>query len=202
VDDLTDRFGAAVEEIAKSAQSKEVAGGGALMTALSELEAMLAVRFRLSAGDASEAASEAMTRFLERCEAGDVDPERAAGLLSVMARNIAVDMLRMRTRETPTEDIEKEVDHRASREDEISALLDRRADRAAIRDAMASLLALNDLATVRVAKVWLDLADELGRAPTTREVAAAAGVSHSTIQRSLQTFREFVPSDPPGTKSY
>lgn len=199
--DIDDWFGSAIEELVNSLGRHEEIGPDALATALSGLEAYLSARFRLSAGDRSEVASEAMTRFLERCRAGGVRAPDAAGLLTVMARNIAVDWIRRTTRETPTGEVAEVIDQRAVRDDEISAMLDRRADRVAIRDAIAELLALDDLATVRVVRVWLDLADEMGRAPSTREVGAAAGVSHTTVSRALRRFHEFVPDDRPETKT-
>jgi DNA-directed RNA polymerase specialized sigma24 family protein len=190
-----------VEELARVLQGGGEASSEGLAVALSGLEAYLAARFRLSAGDSSEVASEAITRFLEQCLSGGVDPERAAGLVTVMARNIAVDTLRRTGRETPTGNVENEIDSQYSRDDEIAALLDQGADRSAIVEAMEAALAIGDLVTVRVVRAWLDLADQLGRAPTTREVAAEAGVSHSTVVRALHAFRQFVPDGPSRAKT-
>lgn len=198
---MTDRFGSAVKELALSLQNKEEASSAAIEIAVSGVEAYLTSRFGLAASDSSEAASEAMTRFFERCVRGDVDPERAAGLLTVMARNIAVDFLRLSRRETPTGDVELELEHRGGKDDEIAAMLDRRADRAAIVQAMETALRCNDLMTLRISRAWLDMADEYGRAPTAREVAALVGVSHSTVLRALRTFRAYVPSGPAPTKN-
>lgn len=198
---MTDRFGSAVEELALSLQNKEEVSSTAIEIVVSYVEAYLVSRFGLAASDSSEVASEAMTRFFERCARGEVDPERAAGLLTVIARNVAVDFLRLSRRETPTGDVELELEYRGDKDDEIAAMLDRRADRTAIVQAMETALAHNDLMTLRVGRAWLDLADEHGRAPTAREVAAFLGVSHSTVLRALRTFRAYVPDGPPPTKN-
>lgn len=198
---MVDRFGREVERLALSLQGGGELESTSLAVVMEGVEAYLLSRFRLSAGDGSEVASEAVARFVERCRQGDVDAEKAAGLLTIMARNIAVDLLRRRSRETPSGVVEGALADQGSKDDEIAALLDRRADRAAIVQAMATALRLNDLMTVKVVRIWLDLADEHGRAPGAREVAAVVGVSHSTVLRSLSAFREYVPDDPAQTKT-
>jgi DNA-directed RNA polymerase specialized sigma24 family protein len=202
VSDVEDRFGAAVEEITVSLQHGEEVSADALTIVVNGVEAYLGRRFPgFSSSDKNEVASEAITRFLELCRRKEVHSDRAAGLLTVLARNVAVDSIRRARRETPSGTAIEVVDDSTARDDEISALLDRRADAAAIYEAIAQLLALDDLETVRVLRTWLDLADELGRAPSTREVGEAAGVSHSTVSRALRRFHEFVPDDPSGSKT-
>jgi hypothetical protein len=57
-----------------------------------------------------------------------------------------------------------------------------------VRDALRVAADAGQTTVVRVVTAWLGLAEAIGEAPTTREVAERLGISHVTVQRSLRTF--------------
>jgi RNA polymerase sigma factor (sigma-70 family) len=113
--------------------------------------------------------------------------DNAWGYLVVATRYAAIDALRTRKRQG--EVLLEHPPERASAEDDIAALIDRHASHAAVVGAFRALIATGDVATVPIITTWLDLADELGRPPSTREVAPRAGVSHTRVAQALQRFR-------------
>jgi len=52
---------------------------------------------------------------------------------------------------------------------------------------------------VRIVRAWLNLASMLGRAPSSREVGAQVGLSHTTVQTALAAFRDYFPPEGDGT---
>jgi DNA-directed RNA polymerase specialized sigma24 family protein len=73
---------------------------------------------------------------------------------------------------------------------EETSSIERDATHAAVVAALRAHVQANDERTVTIITKWLDAADELGRAPSTREVAELTGVSHTTVAQALHRFRE------------
>jgi DNA-directed RNA polymerase specialized sigma24 family protein len=129
-----------------------------------------------------------LTRLLERSERLASTPvEHAWGYLLGATRNAAIDAIRSRRRQrqVPLDAVAEP----ASSEDAIAQLIDRDASRSAVVESLRTYVDAGDKLTVRIITVWLDVADELGRAPSTREVAARAGVSHTSVATALTRFR-------------
>jgi RNA polymerase sigma factor (sigma-70 family) len=138
--------------------------------------------------DAQDVVQSTMTRLLGRSEplpAAEID--NAWGYLVMTTRNAAIDAIRARQRrhEVPS----AVLPDRASPEDAIAALIDRQATNEAVLAALRALIASGDALTVPIITTWLDMADELDRSPSTREVAPRAGVSHTTVAQALSRFR-------------
>jgi RNA polymerase sigma factor (sigma-70 family) len=105
-------------------------------------------------------------------------------------RNTALDALRARQRRQ--EVALDAAPERPEPDDPIAAMLDRDASRTTVVDAMRQLLAEGDDQTVRIITTWLDMADELGVAPSTRDAAKRIGVSHTSVATALKRFREAI----------
>jgi RNA polymerase sigma factor (sigma-70 family) len=141
--------------------------------------------------DADDVVQTTITRLLAR-------PDRLAGArienpwayLVGATRNAALDALRARRRQH-----EVSVDappDRTPAEDSIATFIDRDATHAAVIEAFRLLVAADDPQTVRIITTWLDMADEFGEAPSTRQAAVRAGVSHTTVAYALKRFREAI----------
>jgi predicted AAA+ superfamily ATPase len=74
----------------------------------------------------------------------------------------------------------------------MSCWFDRNAAAATIVAALRAQIAANDVQPVRIVTEWLDLAEELGQPPSSREVAARAEVSHASVNRALMAFRDAI----------
>lgn len=61
-----------------------------------------------------------------------------------------------------------------------------------ISQALDAAADAGELALVKTAGVWLNLCDELGRSPTSREVADELRISHQTVLNRLAALRTFV----------
>jgi hypothetical protein len=86
-----------------------------------------------------------------------------------------------------------------SDDDEVARLLDRRADSERVRAALRQSVAEDRHDLVRIVRAWLNLASMLGRAPSSREVGAQVGLSHTTVQTALAAFRDYFPPEGDGT---
>ena len=127
-------------------------------------------------------------RLLSRSEPIDLESVSSSlGYLLGTAHNAAIDAIRQRSRRSEVE--YEDIHDRRSDDDPIAAMLDRHASQAAVIGAMGALIATGDAVTVRIVTAWLDMADELGREPSTREVAPRAGVSHTRVAQALKRFR-------------
>ena len=84
--------------------------------------------------------------------------------------------------------------------DEADRLLEVDAASLTVLGAMRAVAATEDAETLRIITEWLQAAGESGVPPTTRQVAARAGVSHVAVVRALSEFRRAM-SAPPTTVS-
>ena len=161
-----------------------------------------AAGFGLSHVDAEEAAAETLAEIFVRSTDPSTGPVRhPAGFLFWTTRNRVFDRYRRaRLREEAELRDENKIrgDEFASRyysreDDAVVGLLDRAATAAWVEDALRAASAANDGMVVRVVTSWLELAETLGHAPTSREVAPVAAVSHTSVSQALRRVRSYFP---------
>jgi precorrin-6B methylase 2 len=132
-----------------------------------------------------------VARLLERSErVARADIENPWGYLVGATRYAALDAIRAQKRRR-----EVGIDaapEQSAPEDPVAALIDRSATREAVVEALRRHIDAGDAIVVTVVTVWLDMADATGRAPSTREVATRAGVSHTRVALALREFRAAV----------
>jgi DNA-directed RNA polymerase specialized sigma24 family protein len=195
---VTDVFDSAVERLYDEIAGVGNASGTDLSVVTAHLQALLRRQFggtpRLQAEDAAQSA---VVRFTVAVQRGGVRRETAPQFLIEIARNLGKDLARkdFRARELPTEWAEMALSGPASEDDEVARLLDRRADSERVRAAMRQSVADGRHDLVRIVRAWLNLASMLGRAPSSREVGAQVGLSHTTVQAALAAFREYFPPE-------
>jgi DNA-directed RNA polymerase specialized sigma24 family protein len=184
-------FGAAADDLWNG-----IRGGGALDSeVLGQVLEGLARFLRsrtvdLDEDEAWELASEAVTRLVSLRE---TEVRNAGAYLTVVAWHLAVDRLRAKAKVDlrPGD----EIDSAAPAEDpRLAALLEASADVDEVRAGMRAAIDDGNWATARVVAAWLDLASELGHAPSSRAVGSRAGVSHTTVNALLRRFRAYLPS--------
>jgi RNA polymerase sigma factor (sigma-70 family) len=154
--------------------------------------------------DAADAAQDAILSLLEVAsgDEGSREIRNPAAYLTWLARNRALDRLRRRDFEKAA-DFEEAVDASRGGDDErIAALFDRAASTAAIEHALRTALDAQDELAVRVVTVWLDIAAEVGKAPSSRQVAQRTGVSHTSVNQSLRRFRTYFPKEVADTSDH
>lgn len=137
--------------------------------------------------EAEDVIQSTLARFMSRPhQLAEREIENAWGYLLGSTRNAAIDAIRARARRR-----EVEIDslpEPSAPEDAIGALIDRAASHNVVVAALRAHVRTGDELTTSVVIAWLDLAQELGRAPSTREVAPRAGVSHTTVAQTLKRF--------------
>jgi RNA polymerase sigma factor (sigma-70 family) len=144
--------------------------------------------------DADDVVQSTMIRLLRRSEGLETEVENAWGYLLGATRNSAIDAIRAHKRRREVH-VEALADDAPSADDAIAALIDRHATHARVLAAMRAAIDAGDEITIPIITKWLDIADELGKAPSTREVASRAGVSHTTVAQALKRFRALLEPD-------
>jgi RNA polymerase sigma factor (sigma-70 family) len=156
---------------------------------------------RLSDADAADAAQEAVIALLERTLDPAGEPVRnPAAFLTWLTRNRAIDRLRVQTRRS-AEPFEAATEHLGGDDEAIARLFDRAATTQRVESALRVALEHDDAQTVRMVTIWLDQAEATGAAPSSREIAAQAGVSHTTVNQALRRFRSYLPAEGSRTSS-
>lgn len=151
--------------------------------------------FGLSETDAQEIAAEVLEETFERGADATKDAIRKpAGFLFWLTRNRVFDRHR---RARLRADAERTAGPRyySHHDDELAALLERETTAAQLDDALRAAAAADDLVVVHVVAAWLELAALHGEAPTSRQVAPEAGVSHTTINHALRRLRQYFPPE-------
>lgn len=158
----------------------------------------------LSKEDLDDIASEALARLLAAAEKQILDESRSpAGYLLRTAGNLAIDHARRQLREEPRElaaddswerQTARPLEEARIDDDAIARLLSAVADAQTVMLGLAAAVAARDETAHRIVLHWLTLAERLGQAPTTRLVAAAAGVSHTTVATALRRFAGYLGS--------
>lgn len=153
-------------------------------------------RYGLSAEDAEESAVAAIEGLYERGRADGATAEirKPVAYLVWAARNRAIDKLR---RQTLVDAHERgELPPGMIGDDErVAALLERDASVSDVRMAMKAAADAGDHLAVRVIRVWLNMASELGKEPGSRAVGERAGVSHTSVNQVLRRFRSYFPPE-------
>jgi DNA-directed RNA polymerase specialized sigma24 family protein len=136
--------------------------------------------------DADDVVQATITGLLERGHRID-DVESARAYLLGATRYRAIDTLRARNRrpQVPLEAIGEQ----PTGDDDVARLIDLSATRASVYESLQASVIAGDELLVRVVTVWLDVAEEQGHAPSTREIAPLVGVSHTSVAKALERFR-------------
>lgn len=152
----------------------------------------------LSEADVDDVVGSAIVRFVEAVlTPGRLDRQKpAAAYLTTITYNAAYDVLRRRQRRPEDQSVDSAQE--AEGDDPIAQFLRAESSRAVIRAALAAAAEHGDYVVTKVVASWRDLASVLERAPTTREVAEAAKVSHTTVRRALARFQQLVAESVPG----
>jgi DNA-directed RNA polymerase specialized sigma24 family protein len=158
------------------------------------LYAFLLARYRaLGADEVLDVVDEALLRLVETSAEAEEPLEHAAAWLFTVAKNEALTRLRrLRTGDRMPPD---ELD-----DDELAMLLDADASRSMVEDGFRRATSAGDHIAIRVVGAWLDLAAELGEAPSSRLVAARSGYSHTTVNDALGRFRSYLGGPEPSTR--
>lgn len=157
------------------------------------LRASVRRRFPPGVGiDIEDIVQDALVRFLVAARSGRLDCANSTGYLIVTARNAAIDSQRRRTASVPL-DLVHEDDLTAETDPAIEAVLE--AD--AFDSALANAAVAGDHFLVRVAATARDLLEGEGRMPSTRRLAEALGVSHTTVAQALRQLRPYFPNRDP-----
>ncbi len=162
-----------------------------LRVILLHLEDELVRRFPgLSLSDRNEIIGDSLTAFLGAVQEGKVRLEgEPGGYLWRTSQRRAIDKLR-RPVELPLDGTPPDV--YGPDDDVIAARLDERAQAGDIHLAVGLARAEGNHRVNRTVSEWLVLAQRNGKAPSTREVAEAMGVSHDTVARHLKIFRGYL----------
>jgi DNA-directed RNA polymerase specialized sigma24 family protein len=153
---------------------------------LQTLERILFVRYRaLGPDEIFDTASEAVARLLRESRRRGVPLDNPAGWLRTVAGNIAKEKL---------EDLGHfaDSDEEPADEDETLSVISRLGDQDAFVRALELAIADRDETTVRIVTDWIDLEEELGRSPSSRQVGEKTGYSHTTVNQALSRFGEYL----------
>lgn len=165
---------------------------------------------RLASHDADELASDTVAFFYERAADPAMKIEEPCAYLFTMVRHRVHDVGRRTQRRRTRDDLLRDeipdssgARPRARRrrrvysseDDAIARLYDQLMSAQLIEDALRAAAAADDRLVMRVIEVWLTLSGQLGHAPSSREVEAVAGVSHTSVQTALRRFRHYVPTE-------
>lgn len=192
-----DTFPAAAERLLRALSSES--GFGARSADFRSVTAVLArfvSAFGVSAEDADEVAQEAVIDAHRRGLGAIANP---GAFLFWTARNRAIDWGRRSQRtsrvETLTGDVEDPLlGARYSAEDDaIAAIFEDDATAEMLELALTAANAAGDSLVSRVVGAWLEVANQTGKAPTSREVAEKAALSHTSVNQALRRFRNYFP---------
>jgi DNA-directed RNA polymerase specialized sigma24 family protein len=138
-----------------------------------------------------DVAQEALHRFLKAVNAGKVqEGGEPAGYLLVTAINVARSMARKPSLPVPNLDA---VDTSVADVDQYAELLDRLASADNVRAALRTAAGSNDYTMIAVVRAWLDIAHELGTAPSSRQVATELAMSKTSVNNALDRLRSYLP---------
>lgn len=116
------------------------------------------------------------------------------------ARNAAIDQMRRNTarqsREVP--DLSVHADNlQLATDDDVSAAFDAAQTAASVMRALQTARQRNDQVTFLVVTTALDQTQSLGHRPSNRMLAGKLNLSHTTVNKALARFREYLHADQP-----
>jgi DNA-directed RNA polymerase specialized sigma24 family protein len=179
-----DEFRSAVTRLLTAALGSSVAQSSDLEVVRTEIRRVVRSKARTATdSDAEDMADQAIARFVT--SAYRVDPSaNPAGYLVQTALHIAIDFGRSRAAEQRlVERLENRVMNDPSPGTE--ELLQRMDSQSTVRQAIRDAVLAEDIVASRVLTSFLDLASS-GRAPSLREVARRAGVSHVAVMAAYR----------------
>ena len=140
--------------------------------------------------DADDIADEVLTRGLltERKRPEIQDP---IAYILRSAYNAAADRKR-RHRAEPVDPMLIGDWGQKTNDDALLKLLDRELNLQLVRGAFKLANGEKDVTCLLVVQTWLDLAETQDAAPSSRDVGAELGLAHTTVQRALARFRDYV----------
>jgi DNA-directed RNA polymerase specialized sigma24 family protein len=140
--------------------------------------------------EAEDIADETVAQVM-RTRKATHDVRNPVGYILRSAHNERINRLRRRREEPigPDFTIERSGE---TNDDELLRLLDRNLDLQTIRAALALANRNDDVTCLLVVQTWLDLAADHETTPSSRDVGRELGIAHSTVQRVLRRFREYV----------
>ena len=190
---LTDMmtFRSSSQRLLEAFEARESPSADDVSVCLSAIGQIVHARYGdISARDAEEISSDAITALYEAAFGRTQAIEEPAAWLVAVARNKAYDSWKAQQRTTPTEtpaDHEQLVDS-----DVATSLVDALADRQQVRSAIRSAIAAGDRTVVRIVVAWLDLYELTGKAPSVRQVAHRSEVPRSTVSKAMHRFEGYL----------
>jgi DNA-directed RNA polymerase specialized sigma24 family protein len=173
---------------------EEEALAAAMSYVTEQLPLLLSRRIKVENRDPQDVAQEALARFVRAAGAGRVHPDHSpAGYLLTIAMNVVRDDIKSAV---PTVSLSEAFPARETDIDHLSRLLDRLASADSVRRALALAYQNGDRIALDVVRAWLDLAHQLGEAPSSRAVAEEVGVSKSTVANVLERFKGYLAEEP------
>jgi RNA polymerase sigma factor (sigma-70 family) len=146
--------------------------------------------YRFAEAEAEDVAQDVIVRLLKAAAEGKLaDVQNPGAYLMRIARNRAVDVLR---RSRDTIELGELTETLGSRDDEIAAALEETADAARLRIAMTIAWEAHDELARRVVGIWLDTLDKDGKEPSNRDIAKLAGISHTTVNKAMRRFEDYL----------
>jgi DNA-directed RNA polymerase specialized sigma24 family protein len=140
--------------------------------------------------EVEDIADETLARILQvRRAVGEVG--NPVGYILRTARNERIDRLRRR-REEPVDPVYMADRSGATDDDAVLRLLDRDLDLHLVRTALALASREDDVTCLLVVQTWLNLAAEREAAPSSRDVGNELNLAHTTVQRALARFQDYV----------
>jgi hypothetical protein len=155
-------------------------------TVKAELGRILFIRFRsLGPDEILDFVDESIARLVRESRRRGEALENAAGWLVRVGGNLAKDRFRVLSHETDAEPDGVE-------EDETVDVIGRQTSEAMVDAALKRAIAAGDATTVKIITDWRDLTDETGLTPSSRDVAARSGYSHTTVNEALASFKSYL----------
>ena len=168
---------------------------------LQTIQIELARRVRSSSAsdsDVEELVDAVVVRFVQAVRRRAIRPEAAGGYLARSVQNAAVDAHRSAVRR-PIE-FDEELLRMPIDDEGLARLLAKHAARADVLAGLTKAASDRRFTTVRVVAEWLQQAELTGEAPSSRQVAMALDLSHTTVNTALNEFRSaYLPTPRPGS---
>ena len=141
--------------------------------------------------EAEDIADAVLTRILAAGRTAN-EVSHPTNYLLRAARNAYIDRLRQQHRVQPVDPASLRYRSEQTDDDALLELLDQRLKLQEVQAALKLASSKGDITCLHVVQTWLNLAAERDKAPASRDVANQLGVAHTTVQRALTRFREYV----------